>query len=502
MNEQIFPSCKIETELKNILETDLTSRKKRNSKTAKRYYEAKHDILDFRIFYFNGDGDLIEDKIRSNIKISHAFYTELIDQKTSYLLSGFDIYSNDDSLDSEIKKYFDDNFKSELAQTVENASKIGYSYMYAQYGKDERTHFKTADGLGIIEIINPQTEELIYTVNYYVTRINEKDNDKVIAVEVYDKEQTYYYLLKENKLQKDLTKPINPRPHIVWKETEKGAEIWKGKPFGYIPFFRLDNNNEQYSDLEPIKHLIDDYDLMSCGLSNNIQDVAEGVYVVKGFQGENFNELQQNIKAKKIVGVGEQGDVEIRTINIPYEARKAKLDMDEANIYRFGMGFNSNQIGDGNITNVVIKSRYSLLDLKCEKMIRRLKAFLQNVYQIIIDEINNDNGTSYDISDITTKFKPVVMANELDNAQVELTKAQAKQTELNTLLNAAASLPQETVLEQICIVLDLNYDEVRGQLQNIIETRKSLNELSNEILNLEESVNTQGVARNTQEIVV
>lgn len=95
---------------------------------------------------------------------------ELIDQKTSYLLSGFDVYSDEEQLNSEPQTYFDDNFKSELAETVENSSKIGFSYMYAQLGKDFKTHFKYAGGLGIVEVINPVSEETDYIINYYVKR--------------------------------------------------------------------------------------------------------------------------------------------------------------------------------------------------------------------------------------------------------------------------------------------------------------------------------------------
>lgn len=86
----------------------------------------------------------------------------------------------------------------------------------------------------------------------------------------------------------------------MWRETQNNNAVKiKGDKFGFIPFFRLDNNEDKYSDLRPIKALIDDYDLMSCGLSNNLQDVAEGIYVVKGFQGNDFNELQNNIRVKK-----------------------------------------------------------------------------------------------------------------------------------------------------------------------------------------------------------
>lgn len=159
----------------------------------------------------------------------------------------------------------------------------------------------------IIEVMNPLSEETDYIINYYTKRIDEVTNKKVIAVEVYDKEQTFYYIIKDNKLISDMSKVVNPRPHKLWREIENDDIKIKGDKFGVIPFFRLDNNEDKYSDLRPIKALIDDYDLMSCGLSNNLQDVAEGIYVVKGFQGNDFNELQNNIRVKKMVGVGELG---------------------------------------------------------------------------------------------------------------------------------------------------------------------------------------------------
>ena len=43
--------------------------------------------------------------------------------------------------------------------------------------------------------------------------------------------------------------------------------------------------------------------------------------VVKGFEGDNLDELMLNIKTKKHIGVDEDGDVEIRTIDIPYQAK-------------------------------------------------------------------------------------------------------------------------------------------------------------------------------------
>ena len=81
-----------------------------------------------------------------------------------------------------------------------------------------------------------------------------------------------------------------------------------------------------------MKSLIDDYDLMSCGLSNNLQDAAEYLVVVSGYGGTDMTELMQNIKTKKVIGTGESGGVDMKTVEVPYEARKVKLELDKETI--------------------------------------------------------------------------------------------------------------------------------------------------------------------------
>ena len=235
--------------------------------------------------------------------------------------------------------------------------------------------------------------------------------------------------------------------------------------FGFIPFFRLDANRKLTSHLNPVKALIDDYDLMACGLSNNIQDVSESLYVVKGFQGDNLEEMIQNIKTKKHIGVEPDGDVDIKTIDIPYQARQSKMDVDEKNIYRFGMGFNSAQLGDGNITNIVIKSRYALLDLKCNKLETKVRSFLKKLVKVALQEINEVNETDYQISDVYFEFDREVMTNASDNALIEKTEAEIQQIRLTTILNAAARLDNDTVLQAICELFELDFEDVKASVE-------------------------------------
>jgi SPP1 family phage portal protein len=195
------------------------------------------------------------------------------------------------------------------------------------------------------------------------------------------------------------------------------------------------------TDLEPVKALIDDYDLMDAFLSNNLQDFTDAIYVVKGFQGDDLSRLRQNLKAKKTVGVPSDGGVDIKTVAIPVEARKTKLELDRQNIYKFGFGFDSSQVGDGNITNVVIKGRYTLLNMKANKTETRLRAFLKWANDLIVSDINRRYGVNYQASDVSFTITREMLVNETDIVTNEKTKADTRSVDMQTLLAAAPRLP-------------------------------------------------------------
>jgi SPP1 family phage portal protein len=455
------------SEIKTFIDNDAVSDKKRFARTGVRYYEADHDIRGYRVFFVNADGKIQEDKTKSNIKISHPFFTELVDQCSQYMLSGKHGFVKSDipELQAELDAYFNENedFMAELYDLLTGAQVKGFEYMYAYKNGDERTCFQCADAMGVVEVREKDTDDgCAYVIYWYIDRIG-KDGQKIKRIQVWDDKQVAYYCqIGDGGVVPDMSYKINPRPHILYRKVGDASTYFDG--FGYIPFFRLDNCKKQFSALKPIKALIDDYDLMSCGLSNNIQDTAEALYVVKGYEGDNLDALRLNINSKKMIGVGDDGDVEIKTIDIPYQARETKLSLDEKSIYRFGMGFNSSQVGDGNITNIVIKSRYAALDLKANKLEIRLKQFLRKLLKIVLQEINASKGTDYQQKDVYFHFEREVITNASDNAQIALTDAQKQQVQINTLLGLANYLDNETLMQNICDVLDISYNDIKDKL--------------------------------------
>ena len=454
-----------EDEILKFIQEDKVSTKKYLASIGQKYYDADHDIMHYRMFYFNADGKLVEDTTRSNVKISHPFFTELVDQAVQYMLSGKNgfIHSDVPELQSRLNEYFDDDFICELNDVLTGTMAKGFEYMYAYMNKDGKLSFECADSLGVVEVREKDTDDgCAYVIYWYVDKLT-KENKVIKRIQVWDENQTTFYVQEEEgKLILDESEPINPRPHVIYKKDGDDSIYYEN--FGFIPFFRLDNNKKQWSGLKPIKDLIDDYDIMSCGLSNNLADFDYPLHVVKGFQGDNLDELQQNLKTKKMIGVDPDGGVEVHTIDIPYQARQAKMQEDEKNIYRFGMGFNSAQLGDGNVTNVVIKSRYALLDLKCNNLEIRMKQFLKQIVKVVIGEINRIDGTDYQVADVWFDFEREVMTNAQDNAQIELTDAQKQQTQINTILSLQGVLDDETIIQTICEILDIDYEDIKDKL--------------------------------------
>lgn len=455
-------------EIKTFIDNDSASIKKQLARTGQRYYEGDHDIKDYRIFFIDADGNLREDTTKSNIKISHTFFNLLVEQQAQYMLSGHGSFVKSDipKLQTELDAYFNENesFRAELMALIVGTVAKGWEYMYAYKDENKRTAFQTADSIGVVEVREKETDDgCAYVIYWYIERFG-KDNRAIKRIQVWDKQQTWFYCQKDNgSIVLDEAIPHNPRPHILYRKDGDDGTYYDD--YGMIPFFRLDNGKKRVSGLKRIKSLIDDYDLMNAGLSNNIQDTNEALYVVKGFQGDNLDELMLNIRTKKHIGVDDDGGLDIKTVNIPVDARKVKMEVDEKNIFRFGQGVNTEALKDTSATtSIAIKSAYANLDLKCDGLQPFLLQFMRKLLKLVLREINATNGTAYAQKDVYFDFEREIITNAQENAQIDLTRAQEQQTKVTTILNTAAQLGHELTMQLLCEAMELDYDDVKDKL--------------------------------------
>lgn len=475
------------SEIKQFIEEDISSEKKRLAGEGQRYYEGKHDILNRRLFYYNSDGKLVEDKTRANIKICHPFFTELNDQLTSYILSFKDnpvrALKPETGLQEHLDLYFNRKFWAEMADVISGAYSKGFDYMYAYQSDNNRLAFEFADAMGVVEVDKKYSSDKQNHILYHYVDKFDKDKKPIIKIQDWTETETYHYVQhdRSGKIELDKDIEINPRPHVVYTEPKTGKKM--GYPFGFIPFFRLDYNRKQISGLMPIKALIDDYDLMMCSLSNNLADFDTPLYVVSGFQGDNLDQLQQNLKTKKIVGTDGEGGVEVKTVDIPYQARQTKAHEDKEAIYQCGMALDISTLTGTATTNMLILAAHSRLKMKADKLIIRLEAMLEEMLKPVIAEINKQNGTGYTLADVEIKFEPVTITNEAENVANEKIKAETKQIEVNTVLNIAAEVGEEQTLKAICEVMDFDFEELKGELEK--QTIPSIEDARDDLDNID-----------------
>ena len=370
----------------------------------------------------------MEDPYKANNKLASGFFKLLVDQKLNYSL-GKDIAFNTDNPD-EIHEILGRKFQSTLKTIAKESSKksIGWGHVYI----DDKGVFKLVKipSEQLIPLYsNIDDEELEAVVRYYTVV---SDGEPINRVEVWDKETvTYYqqngkygayYLIGDKEMFDIFGRPwSNPRYHLYKsikfgeRETQVVDMAW-----GEIPFIPLYNNDEEDTDLQPIKNYIDVYDVVESDFANNLEDFQDIYWILKGYQGENVGKFLEQVKRYKALKVSEDGDAKAEKLEVPYEARMTELKNLEDKIFTFGQGVNLNQSGDGNITNVVIRSRFANLDLKANGFELEVEDFIDRLIYFVNKYREFNNMPPIEVDGVV--FNRSMIINE-----VELLESNTKQ---------------------------------------------------------------------------
>lgn len=442
---------------------------KQFAKIAERYYRGEHDILNSKVYTLNDQGEVVEDSLSTNIQITHPFFMEQVDQKVQHILSkGVKFETTNERLEERLHSYLDEDYNLFLDEIVEGASVKGVEFAYVRTNQRNEIKFQVSDYLNTDSIMN-NLGQVVAVVRTYTKIIDdEKGNPKdVIFAEVYDDKEIKFFIRPDNQFIINQAEKINPSPHVVALNPETG-ELLK-RDYGRIPFYRLSNNRKEISDLRPIKSLIDDFDRNASYLSNDLEDFGSPIFIVHNAMGESAENIKRQLKKRRVIKTqdlpsttsGKQS-VEILSHQIPIEARRTKLEIDKEMIYKFGMAFDSSKTEGSNLTNVAIKSRYSLLDLKCNKIEPRIRGLIKWTLEIILDDIQRKYGEVYSVDEIEIILERDTLLNVNDLAQRELVEEQTKQTAMNTLITASAWIDDETVVKEICEVLEIEYEDLQA----------------------------------------
>jgi SPP1 family phage portal protein len=409
------------TIIKDFIEADLKSERKREMKQGVDYFKAKHDILNRKITYMNGDLET-EDPSKANHKLVHSFHRTMVLQKAGYIAGNPIAFSvNGDEADSKtfqsrVNELLGDPFNDKANMWIQGAANKGVEWLHPFIDKEGNFRYVIIPAEQIIPIYDTEYEEDLQSViRYYsMTVVNGDKTQKRYRVELWDKEKVTYYMQQEDdSYALDVT--ANPNPCYHWytfntsKPDEKMPNSW-----GRIPFIALENNDDLINDLRFTKTLIDDYDLNVSDFSNNLSDIQELIWILRGYEGENLDEFLLNLKTKKAITVsaGEGTGASTEKAEIPKDARDSHLDRLEDNIFIFGMSVNMKTDKFGNSpSGIALEFMYELLNLNSNILIRKMKGSLREFMFFVTAYINKVDKKKYDYRKVHFTFNKSMITN-------------------------------------------------------------------------------------------
>ncbi len=347
-----------------------------------------------------GQDYLIEDPYKANNKLASGYYKLLVDQKVQYILGKSPNIRTIDavakvaaetgpgvaSASIDVDKLLGRDFLRVLRRCAKDAAMkcIGWAQPYVdQAGAFRLMRIPPEQCIPVYD--EADADLLLSVIRFYPVTVNGKDGRPVSGVraEVWTAQDVTVYLRVEGEQDFAVEQPT--RPHMTQSVTYgQRVEEQTGRSWGRVPLVPLYNNDDRHSDLKGVRRYIDAYDAVESDFANNLADIQDVFWVLKGYDGQNMNTFLDEVRKYKTLKVSEEGDARAETVQIPTEARQALLDRLNDDIFKFGRGMDPSKTGDGNITNIVIKARYSNLDLKASEF----EAQLDDFVAVLVDFLN------------------------------------------------------------------------------------------------------------------
>jgi len=142
--------------------------------------------------------------------------------------------------------------------------------------------------------------------------------------------------------------------------------------------------------------------------------------MIQGYGGETAKAIQQKLQINKAVSISDpSGKISAEQVTLNVTERLAWLDMLRRDIYHIGRGIDMNDEKLGSApSGVSLKFRYTLLDLKADPLVSKLKVMLKELSWFITQDINLKNGTDYDYTLIKYDVHKSMIVNDAETVDI------------------------------------------------------------------------------------
>lgn len=418
--------------LKEIIQEDKNSDKKKRMEEGERYYQGKHDILqkDFRrspVSETGRDGEesmqMFFNPNRSNHHCVNPFHHALVAQKTAYLVGREPTISvrgqESREFEAMLTDFADEGFNSMLQKWITGAANKGVEFLHVYYDEEGAFRYCIVPAEEVIVVYDEiYQQDIKEVIRYYDIKVLEGGREKTKRrVEWWTAENVTYYtensdgeFLKENK-----------SGH--WTVTELlDGEVRETVEHGWgrVPFIPLRNNDREMTDLQLVKGLIDAYDYVSSEGTNTLLDLVDLYWVIQGYGGETASAVARKLQVNKAVQISDSsGSVEAKQVQLPVEGRLDWMQMLRKDIFHFGMGVDTDSDDWGRAASgVALKFQYAMFYLKINGVVPEIKKAVKEFFRFVVEDWNRENGTEWDWRKIQITLNTNGITDDLETMQI------------------------------------------------------------------------------------
>ncbi|WP_110954775.1 phage portal protein [Anaerosinus massiliensis] len=340
------------------------------------YYSNENDILKQRRKTIGENGQLTEAENVADNRLTHDFFSTIVDQKVQYLLGKqWSIDSKDKNYDDKITELFNEEFQTMMRRVAKDAIKKGIGWIFVVPNEKQHLKFKRIDPVNVIPLWTDNDHTELQAVIYFYETVYYEGTAKGIKRYAQYWEKSGVTSFESNGfsyIQQDSGVPM-----LVSGGEEK-AYNWER-----IPFIPLRYNDEEISLLRKIKRLIDDYDKQTSRNSNLLEDETNKITVLKNYDGQGLDEFRENLKKYRAVKVSGDGGVDALDGTADVTNADAHLDRTKKDIYTFGRAVDTNVDFGANASAEARQYQYALLDMDCNTLEQGCHSFLHNLIWFI-----------------------------------------------------------------------------------------------------------------------
>lgn len=418
--------------LKEIIQEDKNSDKKKRMEEGERYYQGKHDILqkDFRrspVSETGRDGEesmqMFFNPNRSNHHCVNPFHHALVAQKTAYLVGREPTLSvrgqKSKEFETMLTDFADEGFNSILQKWIIGAANKGVEYLHVYYDEEGVFRYCIVPAEEIIVVYDEvYQQDIREVIRYYDIKVLDGGREKTKRrVEWWTAENVTFYtensdgeFLQENKCG-----------HWTVTELLDGEErktVEHG--WGRVPFIPLRNNDREMTDLQLVKGLIDAYDYVSSEGTNTLLDLVDLYWVIQGYGGETASAVARKLQVNKAVQISDSsGSVEAKQVQLPVEGRLDWMQMLRKDIFHFGMGVDTDSDDWGKAASgVALKFQYAMFYLKINGIVPEIKKAVKEFFRFAVEDWNRENGTDWDWRKIQITLNTNGITDDLETMQI------------------------------------------------------------------------------------